>query len=292
MQAFMPKFDRCIFVNFGTTCDKRQMFGCFCTKHMRLFFGMDCVEDTVVTKRFTKTLYKQVFTLPSNNMVFPFPYKIEKDGTICFMRKEAYELVNQYVSQLPLQDDGNGTVRKKISATLLSLMMGGFLATDNIGTFTGLFQDYVKMSEIYYATKYTNAVIDLYYGPDDMTYQAAFSDFPILYKILFQYVEFSTIKRISGNNVEHQQDTRTFQPNLVLDLNQHAFMVVNDDNGETVAYKTDKATYGSPVIISGMRKSSSLLPFTSAQFSFSQPIDLLPNLCNTTKSKINMSVRK
>lgn len=285
------KMDRCVFQNIGGTCDKRVLFGCFCTKHMRLMFGMDCVEDTIVTKRYTKTILKQVFTLPTNNIILPFPYKITEDGKFCLLRSEANDIISQYVSQLPIQDDASGQVRKRIAALWLSFCMSGYFVTENIGGSAGLFQDYIKSAQAYYDSKFNNCFIDIYGLGQPAS--GALNDFPIIYKILLQYVEFSTIKRredVNPNNAD--QEMRTFQPNLILDLEKRAFVIVNDTNSETVCYKTDKGTFASPIIIAGTRQSNSLVPFESSHYINISPIEGIPNLCDGNNKIIKLNFIK
>lgn len=285
----VQKFDKCIFQNYLTTCDKRQPFGCICTKHMRLIFGMDCVEDIVTTKRFTKTITKQVFTSVSNSIVLPFPFQIDENGKFCLLRNEANDIISQYVGQLSLPDDATGTARKRISAIIFSLFMSGLFVTENTGVTCGLFADYVKLSSSYYDNKFEHCKIDIY-GLGDNRMQGTFRDFPIIYRILLQFAEFSTIERDASrrNNTNDAAAMRTFTPNLILDLERHAFVIVNDINNETVTFQTDRATFASPVILSGKRTSSTLDAFTSSQFINMTAIEMVPNLCPSANKTISL----
>ncbi len=266
----------CIFNNLGVQCSKNMDFGCFCTNHMSAIFHMVVANDVVATRWSTRRLTKQMLTEPTD-IVFPFPFEIEqKDGkfNICVNTTMANTMVGQYAESMRIRDNANQSVRTSLAYILISLICNGSISFES-SMASSLFQQYTMSYMKLYKERFSNMQIQILNFPTKgKSNFIQFSNLPFLYMVLFQFCEFSTVRKFENENVV------TFAANIALDYNRRAFVTINETVDTPQYYLKDSTTTGSPLIIAGIRHTNVGLDAFSTSQVMTNPLSILPTLCN------------
>lgn len=276
--------DECVFSILGR-CDTgtgAYDFGCICRKHMRDVTLMDVSTDFLVSAVTTKKAMKQVF-VENRGVVLPFPYKMEgrdENAVWCIDPALLESSVNKFVNKL--------NVAEKMIPDVIAIYQGLFsngyvMYNQYVGSQLGAFQNFLSNGkEQQIKQRWSDSKLYVIYTDEQgatRTFLYPMAKMPVIYQILFAYTEMSTNRSSSAANPE----TVTLQPNVALDLNQNAFVVINENELNPVYLKKGESTWSSPIVIAGVTVTPAKIElFSKYAFSARPVFQNLPNYCKPT----------
>ena len=227
-------------------------FAIICPYHINILFFMGMHEDLLSFPDGNKIFRKQVLSnIPNNKKLLPAPLKIDppaENGKVCILDDiKMLAIVREYVHGLNLTE--SEARKQEVVYLICGLITNGTcMLGPTVGIQLGAYMSFLAGYNNGDTLKlmWRNTKIMCICQGQHFLYPM--SELPSIYQILLAYVELSTIKMSQGG------PQYAMMPNIILDLDKNAFVLVNiDDPVQPIALNKDNATYTSPLILAGER---------------------------------------
>lgn len=254
----------CIFSSLGRACNNKQIYGCFCNEHLKLFFGLTVIQ---VPRRTQFDSYTSTETRFTNIMkkFIPFPYEFKYDSTtgeidetqdICLNSEQHAQKWHAFVEQLHQASLSSEQRSKSVFQlhnifqviSLVTPICGvlenytyfhEFMTFINTPTYAPLMDIRWKDSKI--GVKYRNTISN----EEEFGFYPM-SKLPPFYQILFFHTEMST-----NQCLQPSPAYRVYTPNIVLDSTNFEFRVVNNSEASPLYLADEKTNEASAVVLLG-----------------------------------------
>lgn len=254
-----PSKLKCMFATLKNCSNVMSPNRIVCENHMSSIFHIHYNEHTIMSlsvKAHGTMMYPEEHIFYDNVLPFPYRYTNEK---FCIDTDIYERVVRNFVSTATSRNERDGDRIFNILYMILNQSTNPM--HDNIAevsTIMPIVAYFIKSNE--HLNRLWSGTTIAMYSNGQIT-NIPFEKLPTFYKIFFQFAEFDTIVRGGGGN---GGDTVVLPPNLLLDLDKHAFVLMPEtvDVANVCLYVDEKSLVSPLVLMGTTNQQAGYIPFS------------------------------